>query len=121
MKWFGRAFGELAIAGQLGPALDAAVAAETLPDREAALVVAYELAMRATNALGLAAAMEPTVRPFFERGFLVTMGERFAGALYSAISDPAVLALPPRLGAVDQYIDSTDVLAYPDMLRRVAR
>ena len=121
VKWLGTAFHEMAIARELGPALDAAIAADTYPDREAALVRAYEIAMRATNGLELAPAVEPTARPFYGRGFLVSMGERFGDALHAAITDSEVLELPRHIGAVDQYIDSTDVLSYPPILRRVAR
>lgn len=121
VKWTGRAFRRLPIAKALGPALDQAAAAATYPQRESALADAYEIAMRATNALGLAAPCDPTVRPFFERGYLVTFGDRIADALRAAITDDDVRSLPGRLGAVDQYVDSTDVLSHPDLLRRVTR
>jgi hypothetical protein len=120
-KWTGTALRQLAIAADLGPALDAAVAADTFADREAALVRAYEIAMHATNALELAEAFDPTVRPFYLRGYLVTFGSRIADALLTAITDEEVRALSPHLGAVDQYVDSTDVLSYQDVLRRVVR
>jgi hypothetical protein len=121
VKWTGHAFRRLPIAATLGPALDRAVAAATYADREHALADAYEIAMRATNELGLAEPCDPTVRPFFERGYLVTFGDRIADALRAAITDDDVRSLPPHLGAVDQYVDSTDVLSHPDLLRRVTR
>jgi hypothetical protein len=113
IKWLGTAFQILAIANELAPALDAALAAATYPDREAALANGYEQMMRATNALVLAAELDPTVRPFYTRGFLVTMGDRFSEALLTAITDPEVRALPRNLGAIDQHVDSTDVLSGP--------
>ncbi|HZN13339.1 MAG TPA: DUF4037 domain-containing protein [Acidimicrobiales bacterium] len=121
VKWLGSAFRQLALAADLGPALDDAVAASTFAEREAALARGYEVVMAATNALDLAPAPEPTVRPFFGRGFLVTMGERFADALHGSITDGDVLALPQHLGAVDQYVDSTDALSYPSVLRHIVR
>lgn len=41
------------------------------------------------------------------RPFLVLDAYRFADALIPTISDPAVRALPP-VGAIDQFVDSTD-------------
>ncbi len=120
-KWTGTAFRRLASAATLGPALDDAVDATSYPAREAALVRAYEITMAATNALRLAEEFDPTVRSFFNRGYLVTFGDRIADALREAITDHDVRALPARLGAVDQYVDSTDVLSHSDLLRRVTR
>jgi hypothetical protein len=37
-------------------------------------------------------------------------GGRFSDALLASISDPAVRQLPPHIGGIDQYIDSTDAL-----------
>ena len=64
-----------------------------------------------TNATGLAAPVDPTPRPFHDRPFTVLDGERFAAALRDAVTDPEVRALPPT-GTIDQYVDSTDVLAH---------
>ncbi|SCE84877.1 hypothetical protein GA0070216_102459 [Micromonospora matsumotoense] len=44
---------------------------------------------------------------------------RLAAALRSAVVDPA-LRDRPLVGAVDQYVDSVDVLTHPDRARRVA-
>ncbi|MFI9627561.1 hypothetical protein [Streptomyces sp. NPDC052042] len=46
--------------------------------------------------------------------------ERFAAALTDRITDPAVRGLPP-IGAVDQFVDSTDVLTRPGLTREVTR
>jgi hypothetical protein len=37
-------------------------------------------------------------------------GGRFADALLATITDPAIRDLPPYLGGIDQYIDSTDAM-----------
>ena len=121
VKWFGTAFRRLPLAAQLTPPLEAALAADTYADREAALVGAYEIVMHATNALGLAPRVDPTVRAFYTRGFLVPDGNRFSHALYGAITDPRVLALRRHLGAVDQWVDSTDVLSYDDAVKELRR
>jgi hypothetical protein len=109
-KWLGTAFASLPIAADLQPRLAAALAAPDWRSREAALCDCYEALARATNDLGLAEAVEPTVRPFHDRPFQVLGAQRFADGLHRAITDPSVLALPADLGGIDQLVDSTDVL-----------
>ena len=72
------------------------------------------------NALDLVPALDPSVRPYFKRPFLVLGSGRFADACYAAIEDPDVARLPHGVGAVDQWIDNTDVLQSPDRVRRAA-
>ncbi|MFF4523666.1 hypothetical protein [Streptomyces bluensis] len=43
----------------------------------------------------------------------------FTAALTASITDPLVRALP-TIGAVDQFIDSTDVLSRPELTRAAA-
>ncbi len=47
---------------------------------------------------------------YYDRPFQVIRGERFAEAIRAGITDPEILALPPNIGSVDQWVDSTDVL-----------
>jgi hypothetical protein len=113
-KWFGSAFARLAaddagVAGVAG-ALAAAVGADAWPERERHLVDAGVALGALTNAAGLAAPVDPTPRPFHDRPFTVVDAERFAVALRESIADPALRALPPT-GAIDQWVDSTDVLS----------
>ncbi|MFF3629613.1 hypothetical protein [Streptomyces sp. NPDC002164] len=46
--------------------------------------------------------------------------ECFAAALLDRITDPVVRGLPP-IGAVDQFVDSTDVLGHPTSAQEAAR
>jgi hypothetical protein len=119
-KWFGRAFGELAIAPEVGPALRRALAANDWRAREAALCEAGEYFVDMTNRLGLAPPIEPARRQFYDRDIRIVGAGPVAIALAGAIADPTVSALvdaygrndgvPRWPGAVDQFIDSTDVL-----------
>jgi hypothetical protein len=120
-KWFGSAFRGLACAATLEPLLAAALRAERWPEREEALVAAYEHLARQHNALGLTEPLAPEARRFFDRPFRVIDGERFARALSARIVDPAVRALlgAPLVGSVDQWSDSTDLKA--PALRRAIR
>jgi hypothetical protein len=109
-KWVGSAFARLPCADRLGPVLTAAVTgqADQLP-------VAYELVAELHNDLGLTAPVDPSVRDFHERPYRVLHAERFAAAL---MADSSVQGLP-LTGAIDQVVDSTDVLTRPDLCRRL--
>ena len=59
------------------------------------------------------------VTQFYNRPFMVIQAGRFVEAIRNQIKSEAVLALPKHLGAVDQFIDSTDALEYVDRLKSV--
>lgn len=122
-KWIGRAFSQLPLAEQVEPQLATALAASGWRDREAALTAVGELLGHATNELGLSPQADPRPRQFHDRDIRVTGSEGFATALASSIADPHVLAILAHqgrragaelgrlTGAVDQFVDSTDVLS----------
>jgi hypothetical protein len=49
----------------------------------------------------------------------VLLAERFADASLQAVQDPWLRGLP-MVGAVDQFVDSSDVLTDPELCRRAA-
>lgn len=108
-KWFGTAFSRLDDAAGLEPALRQAVAATTYAERERSLVAAYEFIARAHNELGVTEPVDPRIEPYYSRPFLVLHGN-FTAACLDRVTDPELLALP-RIGAIDQWADSTDVAA----------
>ena len=118
-KWLGSAFARLPDSGGIGTALGAALRAVDWPAREAALCLAYEEVGRRCNALGLAEPVDPAPRQFHDRPFRVLDAGRLATALRAAVADPAIRDLPP-VGAIDQYVDSTDVLTNPQRFRAAA-
>jgi hypothetical protein len=109
-KWLGSAFARLPGIETVAGALRGALAAGDWREREARLCRAYEEVAVRTNETGLATRVDPTVREFHKRPFLVLDAARFATALYAAIGNPWLRKLPP-IGAVDQYVDSTDLLS----------
>ena len=119
-KWLGTAFRELESYEDVGPALDAALAARDHNVREAALVSAAEALARRHNALGITEPVEASARPFHSRPFRVLGSRRFVDACLARIQDPWLLSLPP-VGGIDQLSDSTDVLSVPATSARVAR
>ena len=123
-KWLGTAFARLPLAAELRPHLEAARHARDWRHREAGVVRAVHLLAERHNTLGLTAPLATASRPFFGRPFQVLFAERFARALTESISDSTVRVLPPDLGGIDQFIDSTDALANPalrDWLRQGLR
>ena len=111
-KWFGTAFGRLASAPDLTPALRRAQLAATWPEREQALGEAFEYLARMHNALAITAELPTTVSPFYTRPFKVIWGSAFAEAIVGAIADPTVKRIAERrlIGGIDQLSDNTDLL-----------
>ncbi len=109
-KWLGTAFARCAAGPAVGPPLRAALAADGWPGREQHLTQALLAAATAHNQLGLTEPVPATMRPFWDRPYLVLDSGQFAVALHGAIQAPAIRALP-MAGAVDQFTDSTDALA----------
>jgi uncharacterized protein DUF4037 len=118
-KWFGSAFLQLDAAAEVGPLLAQATAATAYPEREQALVEAYEAVARRHSALGITEEVEPTVRSFYARPYRVLGARRFVDACMDRVGDPWLVALP-AIGSVDQFCDSTDVLSDAALCRRLA-
>jgi hypothetical protein len=116
-KWFGSAYVQLGRPEQ--PALEAALAATTWKERESALSDAYRLVAQAHNELGVTEMLDPDVRPFHSRPFLVPDSNRFVDALRATITDPGLRAIEHEAGAINAVSDSTDVLTGPVLWRRL--
>ncbi|MEQ4205443.1 DUF4037 domain-containing protein [Actinopolymorpha sp. B17G11] len=105
-KWFGTAFSRLACAAELSPILWQALQAETWPERENALMAAYEQVAAMHNALNITPPVPTEVHHLWDRPFKVIWGD-FPGALGAQIQDPAVKRIAERwpAGGVDQFRD----------------
>ncbi|WIY07046.1 DUF4037 domain-containing protein [Amycolatopsis mongoliensis] len=112
-KWFGSAFARLPAAVTLAPHLTGALAATTWRERERHLVAAYENVAELHNALGLTDRVNPRTRPFFDRPFQVIDAGRFVTPLLAGTPS----ANP--VGAIDQFVDSTDALGHRALTRAV--
>ena len=114
-KWFGTGFKQLACADELLPHLEAALLAPDWQSSEKHLVPAYEAVARQHNALNLTPEIDPTVRNFHGRPFMVIDGMRFADRLLACVSnDPALLHLwsKTNIGSVDQFSANTNLLSH---------
>jgi Domain of unknown function (DUF4037) len=118
-KWLGSAFSELEAHAAIGGALASALAATNYAAREAALVEAVEGVANRHNALGVTEPVDASIRLFHGRPYRVLGAGRFVDACLDGVSDPRLRDLP-LIGAVDQWVDSTDVLSYPPVFRRAA-
>lgn len=105
-KWFGTAFSRLDCAKELSPILRNAVRAETWPERENALMAAYEVVAAMHNALHITAPVATDVHQLWNRPFKVLWGD-FPGTIQAKIQDPAVKSIAERwpAGGIDQFRD----------------
>lgn len=118
-KWLGTAFAHGEHTDGLPGHLADAVHATDVTRREVALARACAVLAGRHNDAGLTDPVDPAIRTYFGRPARVLMADRFADACLATVSDPALRALPP-VGAVDQAVDSTDLLGSPKDYRRLA-
>jgi hypothetical protein len=71
------------------------------------------------NALRITDPLRTEVLRFHDRPYLVLDAERFSRAIRERIVDEGVRRLPPSIGSIDQFVDSTDVLSNGDLRQRV--
>jgi hypothetical protein len=118
-KWLGTAFARLNIAASLRPHLAGAVHETDSGRRQDHLANAYQLIVERHNGLEITAPIDPTVGSFWKRGFPVILADRLAVAIRQEMKEPDLLQLP-LAGSVDQFLDSTDVLAPAHLARAAA-
>lgn len=118
-KWFGTAFSRLECSQKLAPVLQAALKADDWQERENYLVAAYETVAELHNKLGITTPLEAKVSNYHNRPYRVIHAERFSAAIFQTITDTAIKNLEFPAGAIDQFIDSTQVLAYPQRYTKI--
>ncbi|MFX0107228.1 MAG: DUF4037 domain-containing protein [Candidatus Hodarchaeota archaeon] len=113
IKWFGTAFSQLKNASTLTPILENVFESVSWKERQDCLAKAYEIVAKMHNDLAITKPMKTEVSNFHNRPFLIIQADDFADTIYETIQDEEVLSLPKYLGAIDQFVDSTDVLSKP--------
>ena len=111
-KWLGSAFRRLEAFDALGEDLLKVLETTAHETREAALVDVMGTVAARHNALGITEPVDESVRLFHDRPFRVLGSGRFVDACLERVSDPRLRSLP-LTGAIDQFVDSTDVLSKP--------
>ncbi|MFL7838264.1 MAG: DUF4037 domain-containing protein [Candidatus Promineifilaceae bacterium] len=114
-KWFGTAFAHLDCADTLSPLLQQVLTAQNWHDREGYLSQAYETVAQRHNSLGITEQLDPQVRYFHDRPFLVIDAGRYVDAIRDQISDPQIAAIKTNIGSIDQFSHSTDLRSYPKL------
>ncbi len=109
-KWFGTAFAQLDLSPHLTPIFKSVLDSRIWKTRESHLTEAYLLMAEAHNQLEITPHIKAEMSDFHQRPYKVLQSSRFVNALLDQIKDPAVKALPQRLGSIDQISDNTDVL-----------
>jgi hypothetical protein len=94
------------------------MAADTLMAREEALGRAYQLLGERFNDLSPDTRLDTSLRPLHDRPARVLGADRFVAASLGRVDDPALTKLP-LVGAVDQLLDCTDVLANTALTSRM--
>lgn len=117
-KWLGSAFGKLRCAEELTPRLLAAVGGRDFACLEENLLSLYETLGMMHNALEVTGPLDVAPRPFFSRPYMVISAERFTNALLRAVECEQLRSISVRIGAIDQYADSTDFIENVDMYRK---
>jgi hypothetical protein len=115
-KWLGSAFAKLESHAETGSTLHKVVGAENYEQREGALVAAVETLAARHNTLGITSPVDAKVRLFHGRPFRVLGSGRFVDACLERVTDPWLKSLP-LVGAIDQFVDSVDVLSHPERFR----
>ncbi|WP_211319670.1 DUF4037 domain-containing protein [Quadrisphaera granulorum] len=116
-KWAGVLFARLPRAGSAVSGLRRSLAADGWREREAGLADALRVLHELQRQRGLPVPRD-AVEPFWDRPYL-GVPEDAAESLRAAITDPLLRALPPGVGAVEQWVDAVDVLVDPRRRRAV--
>jgi hypothetical protein len=118
-KWLGTAFARVHHVDALATHLADALRARDVGQREAALASAYVVLASLHNTAALTDPVDASIRNYHERRARVLMADRFTEACLATVTDRELQDLP-LIGAIDQVVDSTDVLETPRSYRRLA-
>jgi hypothetical protein len=118
-KWLGTAFSRLSHPDNLPGYLADVLHARDIRSREDALAGVYAAIGERHNNTGLTDRVAPDVGDYFQRPARVLMADRFTEACLETVTDQALRRLP-LFGAIDQAVDSTDLLQSPGSCRRFA-
>lgn len=108
-KWLGTAFQSLSCAGKLMPVFRDVLAANAWRERERYLSLAYAMIAELHNSLGITKPLETRVSRYYSRPYMVIHADIFAAEISQAIQDEN-LRNKAKIGSVNQFIDSTDVI-----------
>ena len=120
-KWLGSAFARLACSAEATPRIMGALDGKEYRAIEENLAGLYSMLGEMHNALGVTDPLDTSPRHFFHRPYMVIRADRFSNALLGAIESGAVRGISIRIGAIDQFADSTDFIENVGMYRKSLR
>jgi hypothetical protein len=118
-KWFGSAFSKLEIAPLIQPHLAEALIASNFTERERQLSRAYEICAWRFNSLDIIPQVTGKVSFFYERPFKVIHGGEIAEKIMQLVQNETLKSVPGYAGSVNQLSESTDVVAYVEVCKRL--
>jgi hypothetical protein len=118
-KWFGTAFSELESAKKLSPILTKVLLAENWQEREKWLSEAYKIVAELHNSQKITEPLPTKVSSYYDRPYLVIHADKFAEATKEKIESEEVKSIKINIGSIDQFMDSTDVLSYPQIFKKL--
>lgn len=118
-KWFGTAFSQLTISKKLAPVLRNVLLSKNWKQREKILAKVYSIVVQSHNSLKITKHLPTKVSKYYGRPYLVIHADKFAEAIKAKITNPAVRRIKVKIGAVDQFIDSTDVIENLELCQRL--
>ncbi|MBN1231501.1 MAG: DUF4037 domain-containing protein [Anaerolineales bacterium] len=120
MKWFGKAFSQLVIAEKILPSIESCLHSQGWEEREKHLVKVYEQIVKKYNSLQLTPSISEKTDTYYNRPYQVIQMGSVVIDLLGLIRDTALKKVPvPGVGAIDQFIDNTDALESPELLKKL--
>ncbi len=118
-KWLGTAFARLESAERLAPIFRKVLFSGSWQEREHHLSQAYEIVAERHNSLRITKPLETKVSQFYNRPYLVIHADIFAEEIANAIENEKTRAIKARIGSVNQFIDSTDIITRMELCHRL--
>jgi hypothetical protein len=111
IKWFGTKFSTLNSSKKVKPLLLKVLSSSNWKEREKYLCKAYEILAQMHNSLKITKVLPTQVMQFHDRPFMVSSGELYATEIKKQIKDPNIKKMKRNIGSINQFSESTDVLA----------
>lgn len=118
-KWFGTAFNQLKIAKKLSPILGDVLHARNWKQRERLLGSAYSIVAKYHNQLGITDPMPTRTSRYYGRPYQVIHADLFSAEIRKNIKNTAIKKIPPGIGSIDQFTDSSEVVNELDICRNL--
>lgn len=117
-KWFGTAFSRLPVDERIKTAIQKAVTAANIAERETNLVQAQKWMADWHNTLGLTKPVDVEIQSYFGRDILVIYADRIAQAAQEALASTP-LAHAPLIGSVSEIANFTVLFDYPKYQKNI--